>query len=172
MLKGGTVSIKTVKNSLNLSDGVTSALEMAAKFEEEERMHDKPKEVSPSLKSLCLFGKVSKRIDFGEHFVEISTLTNKDQRTLLKKLLMFEPSERLSKIKDYTLAMVITSLDGVPLEDHYLEEDNLDNFSKKLWVIQSLQSNLVEWLFDQYDLIAVESKDLFPKAKSEDDIKN
>jgi len=170
--KRGNVDHSVLKN---LSEGMEGALNKVREMGEDDL--DSNQEVeervkAPSaLKDLVLFGKVEEEVSVGGFTFKMSTLTNREQQTLVKELVKLEDEERLMNVKMFTLAMSITSVNGSPIS-HFVSSDSESEFMLAVSLLNEMQSNLVNHLYDQYELIVQKSNSFFKDGELGEHIKN
>ena len=66
-------------------------------------------------------------------------------------------TQRMLEIKPLTLSYAVTSVNGVPLEDLCKDESIKDVAEKRLHVMMSLQSVLLEKLYKEFDELVTRS---------------
>ena len=132
------------------------------------------KKVSADLRDLILFGKVTESVEYGGFTFVLSTLNNKQQQRLVKKLIKLENEDRFLSVKIFTLAECVVSVNNMPLCDLYDDADgeNLTDYEASVEVLREMQLGLVESLYVRYEELAKQSNDLFKKDGIEGDIKN
>ena len=158
----------------NLPDGVTEAMNKVQEMTEEEAPKPEPRKVVPSeLKDLVLFGKVVDELEIGGFTFKMSTLTNRQQKTLVKRLVKLDNEERLMNIKVFTLAEAIHSINDVPLSEiSSYSEEGWGDFEKAVEALSELQSNLVDKLYDYYESLVNKSNSFLKEEGLGDAIKN
>lgn len=152
---------------------LSGANELLQKAEEaEEAKNEKVSKSLPDLKDLIFFGRIKEKIEFGNFTFELTTLTNKQHKSLVSRLVGLKNNdEKLLNIKSYTLAESITSVNGIPLEKFAESEGVGDVFEKKVELINSFQSTLVEALFAKYEEITTTSNKLMSQDEVKEEIK-
>ena len=158
----------------NMPSGVNDALEKIKEMNEgESKSKSSSKPVKAELKDLVLFGKVVEEFSIGGYTFEVSTLSGKEQKFLVRKLLKLDSEERLMNVKEFTLAAAIKTINGVPLYEVYNdEEEGLSKEQKSIEVVSNFQSNLIERLFDKYEELVVKSNSVFEDGDLGEQVKN
>jgi hypothetical protein len=151
------------KNALptdNMPKGLASALEKVRELNEAEMAPEEDPELTEEeaqniseLRDLLFFGRIKERINIGGYIFELTTLKNKQQKSLISKLVKMDPEQRLLNIKPVTLSLALVSINGSPVEDLYDGDEELDVSEMKMDVISEMQSTLVERLFAEYEKI-------------------
>jgi hypothetical protein len=152
----------STKVPAEMPEGVAGALEKVRELNEAES-DTVEEETSPQiseLRDLLFFGRVKERVSIGGYFFELTTLTNKQQRELISRLVKMSAEERLLHIKPTTLALSLVSINGLPAEELYDGQEELDTLDMKLEVISEMQSALVERLFVEYEKINDKSNEV------------
>jgi len=163
-------ALDTVNDS---SSGISVALDKVREMNESSVEVELPREPVPSeLKDLVLFGKVIEEVHAGGFIFKMSTLNNRQQKKLVRRLVKLDAEERLMNVKEFTLAQVIQSINGQPLEELYDGDDDLSVDDKKSEVVSEFQSNLVEKLFNKYEDLVKKSNSFFESGDLSDKIKN
>ena len=164
-----------IKNIKEMPQGVSNALQAVKEMNEEEMAPVVVKErvqAPAELRDLVLFGRVVDEVSIGGYSIKISTLTNRQQKAVLTRLLKLTGDDRIMSVKAYTLAEALVSINGVDLIDLYDGNEELSNDEKKIDVILNLQSSLVEKLFDKYESMVVKSNKIFEEGDLAEEIKN
>lgn len=164
-----------IKNIREMPEGVSNALEMVKELNEEKIAEAKPKAKTKApmeLRDLVLFGRIIEDYKIGGYTIKLSTLTNRQQKDLLSKLLKLNNEERLMSVKTATLAEAIISINEVPLTELYQGQEDLTDSEKRNEVVSDLQSNLVEKLFIKYEDMVTKSNKLFEEGDLGEEIKN
>lgn len=164
-----------IKNIREMPQGVANALQAVKELNEEEMapVVEKERVQAPAeLRDLVLFGKATEEINVGGYTIKLSTLSNRQQKAVLTRLLKLTGDDRLMSVKTYTLAEAIISINGVSLVDVYDGGEKLSDDEKKIDVILNFQSSLVEKLFDKYESLVEKSNKLFEEGDLAEEIKN
>jgi len=140
--------------------------------EEEEELEEEPtspnaKRKISDLKDLIFLGRLEEEVDFSGFKFKIITLSTGQQRKLVENLMLLSEAERFARVRDYTMAQVIESVNNVPLEKLCTDESIEDEHLQRLSVISGWQSTLVDFLYKSYE-------DLFSRSNEgfgEDDLK-
>jgi hypothetical protein len=113
------------------------------------------------LKNLVFLGKLREIIDIAGYKFVVSTLTTKQQKEIMQTIMQFDKVDRLLDLKPVTVSYSVESVNGVSLED-LCEDDELEDIrDKKLAVILSLQSSVVERLYQVYEgLVKTSNKEI------------
>ena len=157
----------------DMPEGLTNALEKVKELNEaemEEHVEVENPQL-PELRNLLFFGKIREQVNIGGYIFELTTLTNKQQRSLISRLVKMDDEGKLLSIKPMTLAESLISVNGLPLEDLYDGDQELSDIDLKLEVISDMQYTLVERLFEEYEKINKKSTDLARAEDLEDQIK-
>ena len=110
------------------------------------------------LKSLIYLGRLSETVNIDGFSFEVSTLTTAQQRDVMTSIMSDEnTTQRMLDIKPLTLSYSIRSINGVKLEDICDDDSITDLESRRLNVVMSLQSTLVERLYVEYDNLVTRS---------------
>jgi hypothetical protein len=143
--------------------GVAKALEKVKETNEETMVEKVPEvEIPSGLRDLIFFGKYSEDITLGPYVFKISTLTNKQQKDIFKKLFPLSNEDKISSLKGITLSEAIVSVNGASLESLYTgSNSNLSINDKREYVISEMQSNLVDRLFQKYESLVRKSSSIF-----------
>jgi hypothetical protein len=107
------------------------------------------------LEDLLFLGCAKKEIEIGKIKFEISTLTQKENSELVKELYKASDGADLFIIRAITLAYAIKHINGVPFDEVPLasmeEEAQFETvLSKKLYILEKMQKNIIEKLHDEY----------------------
>ncbi len=149
---------------------------MGAVFEKMESLKDeqpeeiKSESVIPAFKDLILLGKIFEVVEIGSYKFQISTLSNKQRKSVMDRITKLPPQDQVINIKPYTLAESIISVNDLDL----VQISNLDkgsDFEKKLDVIAEWQAILVDKLFERYESMIASSKKFFEGATLEEETK-
>jgi hypothetical protein len=105
-----------------------------------------------SLKDLIFLGKSYETVEISGFIFEISTLTAKENKEVFIYLFSKYGDTWAMHNQTATLAHAIRSVNGVPLESVYEEEVEISAFEKKLHVLDSMSSILVNKLFVNWTL--------------------
>jgi hypothetical protein len=156
-----------------MPEGLVNALEKVKELNEAETTVKEISPEFPELRDLVFFGKIKEKVTIGNYIFELNTLTNKQQRSLISKLVKMDGEDRLLNIKPMTLSEALVSVNGLPLEELYMGGDeDLSILDARLEVIYEMQSTLVERLFNEYERINKKSTDLTSSKGLEEQIKN
>ena len=111
------------------------------------------------LKDLIFLGKLSQKVKVGNFSFEISTLTTSQQKEVMSSIMSdnSNATQRMLEIKPLTLSYAVTSVNGVPLENLCKAESKKDVAEKRLHVMMSLQSVLLEKLYKEFDELVTRS---------------
>tara|TARA_A100001011_G_C14259295_1_gene821613 strand:+ start:856 stop:1365 length:510 start_codon:yes stop_codon:yes gene_type:complete len=146
--RGATISQNTPKDSSVAEEALeNSEVEDGAESEVENKRAS-----LSDLKSLIFLGKVSKVIEIGGYSFLLHTLTSGEQRTLVERIMLLNEAERFARVRDFTMAQALDSVNGVNLENLYEgdSEDGTSIFSRKLSVVSNWQASLVDNLYLKY----------------------
>jgi hypothetical protein len=114
------------------------------------------------LKSLIFLGRLEKTVKIGGFSFEVSTLTTSQQRDVMSTIMSDgDATQRMLDIKPLTMSYSVTSVNGVDLET-LCEDSSITNIQdRRLEVMMSLQSVLLEKLYREYDeLVTRSGKDI------------
>ena len=114
------------------------------------------------LRSLIFLGKLTKTVKLGGFSFEISTLTTAEQRDVMTTIMTDgDATRRMLDVKPLTMSYSVQSVNGVPLEELCNDDSITSVQNRRLEVMLSLQSVLLEKLYTEYDeLVARSSKEL------------
>jgi hypothetical protein len=164
---------KAVKS---MPDGVVNALNKVKELNESEVAEETIKESIPEVRQLVLFGKIVEDFTIGDYRFKISTLSNRQQKSLVKRLMKLDSEERIADIKVVTLTEAVVSINELPLENYFSYSPSGDNKFTideiRYEVISELQSGLVSRLFDFYESLVVKSNKIFSDGSLNSEIKN
>lgn len=156
-----------------LPAGVSEALEKVKEFNEEEMVEEEHFEpASSEIRNLVLFGRIIEDFKIGGYTFKLSTLSNRQQKDIVKRLVKLDNEERLTNIKTFTLSEAIISVNGVDLIDLYEGNQKLSPEEKKHEIISDFQSGLVEKLFSKYEKMVEKSNSVFENGEMKKEIKN
>jgi hypothetical protein len=156
----------------NLPSGVSDALDKVREFNEVEPIEEQ-KESIPEVRHLVLFGKIVEDLIVSGYKIRVSTLSNRQQKSLVKKLMKLDSEDRIADVKVMTLTEAVVSINELPLEDYYSEENSDLNVEQKRYeVISDLQSSLVNKLFDFYESLVLKSNKILTNGELKTEIKN
>lgn len=167
-------SISKVNKAIKeMPQGVLGALEKVKELNEAELVEtEAPRAAIPEIRSLVLFGKNVEDFQIANHTFKISTLTNRQQKELIKRLMKLEPDDRLTEVKALTMSVALISIDDVPVENMYQGSEDLSPEDKKYEVLSEMQSMVVLKLFDCYESLIKKSNDLLNGGDLNSEIKN
>lgn len=164
---------KINKAMKDMAPGVSDALEKVKELNESEmEEHFEKTPILPEIRDLVLFGKVIEDFNIGGYKFKISTLTNRQQKELVKKLMKLDDENRLADVQVLTLTEAIISINDVQLEDLFSGSEQLSVDEKKYEVISELQSGLVNRLFSLYESLVKKSNKFFTEGDLNKEIKN
>ena len=113
-----------------------------------------------NLKELIFLGRIEKIVSVGGYKFKISTISGKQQMEIIAKTMLYDENERLSRMRNATLAEAIVSVNGVPLEDLSGDSNNdVDVMTQKMNIIGGWQTTILEKLFSEYDALTRASKE-------------
>ncbi len=123
----------------------------------------------PDLKQLVFLGRLTGTVNIAGYKFELQTLTAREQRSLVERIMMLTETERFARVRDLTMAYALNSVNSVPLEELYTPEDGreMSAYDRKIEAISEWQSSLVDTLYNKY-------QELFEKASKDyevDDLK-
>lgn len=167
-------SASKIKNALNnMPENVSRAINMAKEGNEIKDKEVIKKEIPQGIKDLTIFGRLSEDLDFGSYKFKISTLSAKQQKSIVKKLFSMSNDEKISNLKFLTLSEAVVSVNGAPLESLYFgDDDSLSPEEKRIEVLLELQAVIVDKLFTRYEEIARKSNELLSDGGLQDTLKN
>jgi hypothetical protein len=157
----------------NMSEGVMNAVSKVRELNEEQAEETADRSIPDGLVDLVLFGKLSEKITFGKYVFEITTLSNKQQREILKRMIPLSNEDKFLNLKIFTLTEAIASVNGQPLEQLYFGDNkDLSSFEKRIEFISVLQSSIVDKVFEKYEQLLKKSNELFEDGGLEESLKN
>jgi hypothetical protein len=112
---------------------------------------------APNLRDLIFLGSIEKVIDIGGFKFKIRTLSGRQQKAALAKTMRHDEEERLSVLRTSILASAIVDVNGVPLEDTYDGDDLDTDLDRKMFVVEGLQTSVVDRLYLAYDGLTKQS---------------
>lgn len=164
------------RNGIDLPAGVSKAIDKVKEFETEEISEKKATtediSVPKNIKDLALFGRIVEEVNLGGYLFKIKTLTSREQRDIVSKVMKLNGDERFLNMQIFVLAKAIDSVNGVPLEEIYDKDDNLSIEQKRFEVVSDLQSTLVDKLLKRYDKMVEKANKVIADGGVEEQIKN
>lgn len=130
--------------------------------------------VPENLRSLVLLGRAEEDVILGAYTIKLSTLSNGEQKGLVKSIMKLDPEDRVVSIKEETLSLAIRSINGLTLEELYgANNSGLSNKEMRADILSSLQSNLIDSLYKRYEKLVTETNGMFDDdGKGSDEVKN
>ena len=110
-----------------------------------------------NLKDVLLLGKLTEKVQIGGFIFEISTISTKEQKEIINKVMSMQVENKMFDIRPATLSYALKTINGVNIEALCNDDKILDPSDRRLDVIQNLQTNLVERLFKTYEKLLEES---------------
>lgn len=145
----------------NMPSRVSEAINMVKDANESLQEAAAPKTVTNDIKNLLMFGRLKEELSFGPYNFTISTLTNKQQKNIFKKLLPLTNEEKFANVKVFTLIEAIESINGSPI-DFFYEGEQLDSVEEmKESVITEMQASLIDKIFEKYEDLVKKSNSIF-----------
>ena len=110
-----------------------------------------------NLRDLIYLGRLSRTINVGNFKFSLVTPTIKEQKDLVKKMMKIDQNERILEIKTLSVAQCLETINGVPVEQ--ICEDNTieDKLDRKINVVSTFQSTLIDRLYKVYEELIDES---------------
>jgi hypothetical protein len=99
---------------------------------------------------LIFLGSISDVVEIQGHKFKISTLTHRENNSLMREVYKFGGEADLFIIRTLTLAQCVRSVDDVPLEQLEVDGEFGSDYEKKLAILDSMQNSVIEELFDFY----------------------
>lgn len=118
-------------------------------------------ELRNNLRELIFLGRMQETIVFDGYEFAVTTLSNSETKALLVDLADYDIRERAMAIRPLALARAIASVNGVPLENLYVGQEELSVLEKRAKVVDNWQTTLVNALFEKYEELLKKSNDLF-----------
>lgn len=112
-----------------------------------------------NLRELVFLGRLEKVVPIGKYRFRVSTLNGKQQMSIISKTMLFDETERMSRMRAATLAESIMDVNGVSLEALYDGDKNLDKITKKMLVVEGWQTAMLDKLFLEYSDLSKSSRD-------------
>ena len=132
---------------------------------EQENQDDLPKEEEidvlslNNLRELIFLGEMRDSIEIAGFKFEITTLTTRQQRDVMRTVMKFDQVDRILDMKPVTVSYVVKTINGVPIED-LCEDDTIEEIEdRRLAVVMNMQSTVIERLYQAYDKLVVASHD-------------
>ena len=126
----------------------------------EHEVEDKANDVLAlsDLKSLIYLGRLEKTVKIGGFSFNITTLTTSQQKDVMSSIMSDgNATERMLDIKPLTMSYAVLSVNGVGLETLCTDESITSVEDRRLDVMMSLQSVLLEKLYREYDKLVTRS---------------
>ena len=118
---------------------------------------------APNLRDLIFLGSIQKTVKIGGYSFTIRTLNGKQQKDALAKTMQHSDDERLAVLRGAILASAIIEVNGVALETLYEDFDNDGEektaLGKKMSIIESLQTTVVDRLYLEYDALTKQANE-------------
>ena len=112
-----------------------------------------------NLRDLVFLGKLHDSVEISGFKFTISTLTTKQQRDVMRAVMKFDQMDRILDIKPITVAYVINTVNGVPVED-LCEDDTIEGVEdRKVAVVMSMQSSVIEKIYQAYEKLVEASNE-------------
>lgn len=103
------------------------------------------------LRDLIFLGKLRETVDISGYKFVVTTLTAAQQKEIMVRVMQFDQVERILDIKPISIAYVLETVNGVPLEE-LCEDDSLESdVDRRFSVVMSMQSVVVEKLYQTYE---------------------
>ena len=113
------------------------------------------------LSDLVFLGRLSEVVDVSGYKFVITTLSTGQQREIMQTVMKFDQIDRLLDIKPVTVSYAIESINGVALEDLCKDKSIEDVGERRLSVVLSLQSTIIEKAYQVYEtLVATSNKEI------------
>jgi len=113
--------------------------------------------INKTLENLVFMGKHSKTLEFAGHKFEISTLTHKEHKQVMKNIIKIGDVSDILAIRVSALANALKSINGTALSEMEIDGVFEDDFQKRLAIIDNIQVGLVDRLFNAYESLVKES---------------
>lgn len=113
-----------------------------------------------SLRQLIFLGSIEKVVSIGSFKFKMRTLSGRQQKAALALTMKHDEEERLSILRTAILSSAIVEVNGVPMSEVCAELDDSEvsgDLEKKMFVIESLQTSVVDKLYLEYDALTKES---------------
>ena len=118
---------------------------------------------APNLRDLIFLGSIQKTVKIGGYSFTIRTLNGKQQKDALAKTMQHNDDERLAVLRGAILASAIIEVNGVALETLYEDFDSNGEeqtaLGKKMSIIESLQTTVVDRLYLEYDALTKQANE-------------
>lgn len=106
------------------------------------------------LEKLIFMGRNEDSIDIEGVVFTLTSLSEKQNRTLLEKLFELSDAERISQTKSIAVATAISKINEYPIETILNEiKEGESDFDKKLSLISTMQSSVVGKLYEFFEKI-------------------
>jgi|TARA_R110001583_G_scaffold16234_16_gene66327 hypothetical protein len=120
-----------------------------------------PSKTYSDLQDLVYLGRISEDVEFSGFTFRVRTLSTGQQRQLVERIMLLTEAERFARVRDYTMAQAVETVNNVPLEK-LCTDDTIDNeYEKRLSVISGWQSVLVDTLYKEYEKLFEKSSNSF-----------
>ena len=152
----------TVNHPVSSDRGSSSLSDAPNEVQEEEAEEHGRKSAMPAanLNDLVFLGRLEKQVEIFDYKFSVTTLTTLQQKNVIAQIMKSDVEERLLEVKPRTLAHAVLSVNGVPLEELCNDDSISGDDNKRLAVVTSWQSVLVERLFNEYqELVEQTNKD-------------
>lgn len=112
------------------------------------------------LESILFIGRLTKEVEIYGHKFELGSLTNREHNQMIKELYNFGEGADLFTIRILTLAHALRSINGVALEDIPIEGDFINNYYRKMAILDNMQLSLIEKLYEGYSELVGEVEEV------------
>jgi len=140
-------------------------MELESKKAEQENQDDLPEEEEidvlslNNLRELIFLGEMRDSVEIAGFKFEITTLTTRQQRDVMRTVMKFDQVDRILDMKPVTVSYVVKTINGVPIED-LCDDDTIEEIEdRRLAVVMNMQSTVIERLYQAYDKLVVASHD-------------
>jgi len=107
------------------------------------------------LKDLVFLGRLRETVDIAGFKIVVTTLTASQQKEVMRNVMKIDQVDRLLDIKPMTIAYVVESINGVPLEELCEDDSIKETVDRRVSVVNSMQAVLVERLYQVYERLVV-----------------
>ena len=112
------------------------------------------------LESIIFTGKLSRDVDIAGTKFTLSTLANRENNQIVRKLMTIGDTADLLTIRVLTLAYTIRKINDVEFGDLVESDDGIESMDKRISIIDSMQTSVIEKLWEEYESLVEEHEKL------------
>ena len=116
-----------------------------------------------NIKELIYIGFSTRKVNIPGFIIELRSLSSNDNVFIYKELMKCEGYNKTLLSRVYTLALVISAINGQPMEEMYEIEEGemISAFDRKVFILKSMSGELTDHLWGEYGLLIKEAKSSF-----------